>query len=847
MMNNKRKNRTMNARYTGGAETRQVRGSRSIVPQGVYNNTYFIHGATALVGHLVQVHLRSGSVYEGVFRTFSPVFDVALELPSCIKSVNKNTPEENKNLTNCMIFTYDNIVSIVAKDYDPNYVYSGTFQTDSAISERCNGSGRLDEKELEPWDASGMNGGVDFDLDGQNGWDADEMFSKNERNFGVQSTFDDSLSDYTVPIDVKETAEFREAEAKAEKLANEIESNPSTKDRLNLENGDEEALFAAVERPPERANASVPQQPQPPLTQQQQTTTDSVNNSKVPMPVVSNKPKSAALPTPPGSMSIATTTINVNTQSSNPVSNVSSSSSSVSSSSTNKSTSTLSSGEKYIPPQQKRKPIPPTNNKNMSRITSSPNNIIHNNSKNNYPSGHQSQQQNSGPPQYAPYNVHGSGQYRGNVSHNKMNNNDGGGSGNVNNNPKPMQQRSVRQYNPSMASSYNDQQNQSHVFVPQTTMTINQGQQHSVPQQSQSQRMPKRDDIEGLRKFGENFNIVYATPGNQPPQGAPMKNPQPSISPGTQQQQQQQQPVHQKTPQIQNLKVHVEQQTNTPSQPTQQQNVGQPEPQSYQMQTPPTNIDSHSSGNPIKPVVNATDSPSDKSTPPTVAKKHVLNPAAIPFIPRSPSTPTQSRPHTPQTPVPTALPAAGIFAGPHVQAAQHPMYVIQQHPQQPFPQASAHPGVQVQQGRLRRPQIATQMQVSAAAATGQPLLTGPFLHYQQTATHPSHFQTQPYQQMVRYYSEPPPQPVQFLAQTPPSTTPSPGQHQQFHQPQPQPSPQTGAPQQFVPGGQQQPQPTHYQVVPVIQPQLVSHYYQNAAQNPNQAQHFQIVMPQHTTQ
>lgn len=108
------------------------------MPQGVYNNTYFMHGATALVGHLVQVHLRSGSVYEGVFRTFSPVFDVALELPSCIKSI-KNTPEESKNITNCMIFTYDNIVSIVAKDYDPNYVYSGTFQTDSAISERCNG------------------------------------------------------------------------------------------------------------------------------------------------------------------------------------------------------------------------------------------------------------------------------------------------------------------------------------------------------------------------------------------------------------------------------------------------------------------------------------------------------------------------------------------------------------------------------------------------------------------------------------------------------------------------------------------------------------------------------------
>uniref|UniRef100_T1GUH4 Ataxin-2 C-terminal domain-containing protein n=1 Tax=Megaselia scalaris TaxID=36166 RepID=T1GUH4_MEGSC len=216
----------------------------------------------------------------------------------------------------------------------------------------------------------------------------------------------------------------------------------------------------------------------------------------------------------------------------------------------------------------------------------------------------------------------------------------------------------------------------------------------------------------------------------------------------------------------QNIKTHAEQpqtqQSNTPSQPTTQQIAQQDQQQSYQMQTPPTNVDSqsnqiHSAGSNLKPGVNTvTDSPSEKSTPPTVAKKHVLNPAAKPFTPRSPSTPTQSRPHTPQTP--------------------------------------------------------------------------------------------PYQQMVRYYSEPPPQPVQFLAQTPPSTTPSPGQHQQFHQPQPQPSPQTGAPQQFVPGGQQPPpQPTHYQVVPVIPQQLVSHYYQGAAQHPQQAQQFQIVMPGHATQ
>lgn len=95
-----------------------------------------------------------------------------------------------------------------------------------------------------------MNGDVDIELDGaSNGWDPNEMFEKNKNSFGVQSTFDDSLSDYTVQLDKKDSDEFKEAEMKAEKLAAEIENNPACRERLDLENGDEEAMFAAVERP----------------------------------------------------------------------------------------------------------------------------------------------------------------------------------------------------------------------------------------------------------------------------------------------------------------------------------------------------------------------------------------------------------------------------------------------------------------------------------------------------------------------------------------------------------------------------------------------------------------------
>ncbi|XP_002014061.2 ataxin-2 homolog isoform X1 [Drosophila persimilis] len=223
---------------TGGTAIRPV-------AQGVYNNTFFMHSATALVGSVVEVVLRSGNIYEGVFRTFSGNFDIALELPACIKS--KNLPEEGK-VPKHIIFPADTVVKIVAKDFDSQYATAGAFKTDEAISDKCNGA-RLDEKELEPWD-SGANGDIDIELDGAaNGWDANEMFRKNENTFGVTSTFDDSLATYTIPLDKGDSLEFKEAEAKAEKLAAEIENNPTCRDRLDLENGDEEALFAAVERP----------------------------------------------------------------------------------------------------------------------------------------------------------------------------------------------------------------------------------------------------------------------------------------------------------------------------------------------------------------------------------------------------------------------------------------------------------------------------------------------------------------------------------------------------------------------------------------------------------------------
>lgn len=66
---------------------------------------------------------------------------------------------------------------------------------------------------MEPWDASGgINGGDNISLElegGANGWDANDMFRKNEQIYGITSTYDHTLAGYTVQLQPTDSADYR--------------------------------------------------------------------------------------------------------------------------------------------------------------------------------------------------------------------------------------------------------------------------------------------------------------------------------------------------------------------------------------------------------------------------------------------------------------------------------------------------------------------------------------------------------------------------------------------------------------------------------------------------------------
>ncbi|XP_028286715.1 ataxin-2-like protein isoform X2 [Parambassis ranga] len=219
--------------------------------EGVYNNARMLHFLTAVVGSTCDIRVKNGSVFEGIFKTLSSRCELAVDaVHKRTEEGSTSAPPRREDITDTMIFSPSDLVTMTCRDVDLNYATRDTF-TDTAISStRINGEHK--EKVLQRWEGGDSNGeSYDLENDASNGWDANEMFRYNEVKYGITSTYDSSLSMYTVPLERGNSEVFRQREARAARLASEIESSPQYRHRVNLENDEgktEEDKYSAVLR-----------------------------------------------------------------------------------------------------------------------------------------------------------------------------------------------------------------------------------------------------------------------------------------------------------------------------------------------------------------------------------------------------------------------------------------------------------------------------------------------------------------------------------------------------------------------------------------------------------------------
>ncbi|XP_075422422.1 ataxin-2-like protein isoform X3 [Ascaphus truei] len=241
---------------TGAGRGRSiVKGLQSPVFEGVYNNSRMLHFLTAVVGSTCDVKVKNGHVYEGIFKTLSSKFELAVD------AVHKKTSEQvigpkREDIVDTMIFKPTDVALVHFRNVDFNYATKDKF-TDSAIAMNSKVLNKEHkEKVLLRWDGGENNDDYELESDLSNGWDPNEMFKFNEENYGVKTTYDSSLSSYTidifrVPLEKENSEEFRQREARAAQLAREIESSPQYRARIAIENDDcrtEEEKHSAVQR-----------------------------------------------------------------------------------------------------------------------------------------------------------------------------------------------------------------------------------------------------------------------------------------------------------------------------------------------------------------------------------------------------------------------------------------------------------------------------------------------------------------------------------------------------------------------------------------------------------------------
>ncbi|XP_057541278.1 polyadenylate-binding protein-interacting protein 4-like [Amaranthus tricolor] len=230
-----------------------------------------VYLTTSLIGHQVEVQVKNGSVYSGIFHASNADrdFGVVLKMARLMKDASSKPPKAASDLvikgpSKTLIIPNHELVQVLAKDVPVTMDGSsselrGESKQDIMLDSNISHSRHVEVgRELEPWrpdkdDPLCPELENVFDSPWSGSWD---QFKVNEALFGVKSTFNEEL--YTTKLE--RGPRMRELEEEALRIAREIEGEETQDLHLAEERGassygnfdiDEETKYSSVYRGPD--------------------------------------------------------------------------------------------------------------------------------------------------------------------------------------------------------------------------------------------------------------------------------------------------------------------------------------------------------------------------------------------------------------------------------------------------------------------------------------------------------------------------------------------------------------------------------------------------------------------
>ncbi|XP_057385568.1 ataxin-2-like protein isoform X15 [Balaenoptera acutorostrata] len=117
---------------------------QSPVFEGVYNNSRMLHFLTAVVGSTCDVKVKNGTTYEGIFKTLSSKFELAVDAVHR-KALEPAGGPRREDIVDTMVFKPSDVMLVHFRNVDFNYATKDKF-TDSAIAMNSKVNGEHKEK-----------------------------------------------------------------------------------------------------------------------------------------------------------------------------------------------------------------------------------------------------------------------------------------------------------------------------------------------------------------------------------------------------------------------------------------------------------------------------------------------------------------------------------------------------------------------------------------------------------------------------------------------------------------------------------------------------------------------------